>query len=574
MLAAATAICFILRPLVPTDTHVPLIYVLAVLCVSRLTEGYFYGVLASMVAVVGVNYIFTYPYFQVDFTVTGYPLTFIVMLTVSISVSALMTQIKMQEHVRLKAEKERMRANLLRAVSHDIRTPLTSIEGAAAGIIDNKDVLTEEQKEELLLNIKEEAQWMVRMVENLLSITRMNDEGTRLTTHEELAEEIVSSAVVKFSKRFPDIKVEVDIPEEVVIVPMDPILIRQVIVNIMENAVIHGGSTTQVKVTISANETEAIFSIEDNGKGIDGKILPMLFTGQISHREGEMYDNKRSMGIGLSVCKSIIDAHRGKVWAVRIKMMAGSERFYLHYRLRRKNRMEIKDRVLIVEDDKNIRKFIQTILEANDYDVIATETGKEAYSLITSRCPDVVILDLGLPDMDGMKILKEVRAWSNMPIIVVSARDHEKDKVEALDMGADDYITKPFGTSELLARIRAAIRHFRGTSKNQGERQKVTFLNGKLVIDYDKHRVYVEEQDAGLTQNEFRLLSLLGKYAGKVLTYDYMMKEIWGPNMKGDNRILRVNMANIRRKIEKNPGQPQFIFTEVGVGYRIIETDS
>ena len=128
MLAAATAICFILRPLVPTDTHVPLIYVLAVLCVSRLTEGYFYGVLASMVAVVGVNYIFTYPYFQVDFTVTGYPLTFIVMLTVSISVSALMTQIKMQEHVRLKAEKERMRANLLRAVSHDIRTPLTSIE--------------------------------------------------------------------------------------------------------------------------------------------------------------------------------------------------------------------------------------------------------------------------------------------------------------------------------------------------------------------------------------------------------------------------------------------------------------
>ena len=301
MLAVATAICFILRPLVPTDTHVPLIYVLAVLCVSRLTEGYFYGVLASMVAVVGVNYIFTYPYFQVDFTV--------------ISVSALMTQIKMQEHVRLKAEKERMRANLLRAVSHDIRTPLTSIEGAAAGIIDNKDVLTEEQKEELLLNIKEEAQWMVRMVENLLSITRMNDEGTRLTTHEELAEEIVSSAVVKFSKRFPDIKVEVDIPEEVVIVPMDPILIRQVIVNIMENAVIHGGSTTQVKVTISANETEAIFSIEDNGKGIDGKILPMLFTGQISHREGETYDNKRSMGIGLSVCKSIIDAHRGKVWA-------------------------------------------------------------------------------------------------------------------------------------------------------------------------------------------------------------------------------------------------------------------
>ena len=233
-----------------------------------------------------------------------------------------------------------------------------------------------------------------------------------------------------------------------------------------------------------------------------------------------------------------------------------------------------KPLILVVEDDAPVRNLITTTLKLHDYRFLTAANGETALIEASSHNPDIILLDLGLPDMDGMKILKEVRAWSNMPIIVVSARDHEKDKVEALDMGADDYITKPFGTSELLARIRAAIRHFRGTSKNQGEKQKVTFLNGKLVIDYDKHRVYVEEQDAGLTQNEFRLLSLLGKYAGKVLTYDYMMKEIWGPNMKGDNRILRVNMANIRRKIEKNPGQPQFIFTEVGVGYRIIETDS
>ena len=230
--------------------------------------------------------------------------------------------------------------------------------------------------------------------------------------------------------------------------------------------------------------------------------------------------------------------------------------------------------VLVVEDDRPIRNLIVTTLKMHDYKYLTAKNGASAIMEASSHHPDIVLLDLGLPDMEGVDVIKKIRTWSNMPIIVVSARDHEKDKVEALDMGADDYITKPFGTSELLARIRAAIRHFRGTSKNQGERQKVTFLNGKLVIDYDKHRVYVEEQDAGLTQNEFRLLSLLGKYAGKVLTYDYMMKEIWGPNMKGDNRILRVNMANIRRKIEKNPGQPQFIFTEVGVGYRIIETDS
>jgi len=234
--------------------------------------------------------------------------------------------------------------------------------------------------------------------------------------------------------------------------------------------------------------------------------------------------------------------------------------------------MKIKDKVLVVEDDKNIRSFLQAILEANNYEVILTQTGQEAYSLITSQCPDVILLDLGLPDMDGMKILETVRGWSAMPIIVVSARDRERDKVEALDKGADDYITKPFGTAELVARIRAAIRHSRGVGMTRVT-QKITFDEGRLVIDFDKHRVYIDDEDAGLTQNEFKLVSLLGKYSGKVLTYDFMMKEIWGPNMQNDNRILRVNMANIRRKIEKNPAQPKFIFTEIGVGYRIIEAD-
>ena len=235
--------------------------------------------------------------------------------------------------------------------------------------------------------------------------------------------------------------------------------------------------------------------------------------------------------------------------------------------------MEIKDRVLVIEDDKSIRNFMKTILEANNYEVIMAVNGAEAYSMITSQCPDVVILDLGLPDMDGMKLLKSVREWSGMPILVVSARSHERDKVEALDLGADDYITKPFGTSELLARLRTAIRHARVSYLTPEGMQTGTFRSGDLVIDYDKHRVYVGEQDAGLTQNEYKIVSLLGKYAGKVLTYDFLIKEIWGPNMKNDNRILRVNMANIRRKIEHNPAQPQYIFTEEGVGYRIVDPD-
>ena len=173
--------------------------------------------------------------------------------------------------------------------------------------------------------------------------------------------------------------------------------------------------------------------------------------------------------------------------------------------------MEIKDRILVVEDDKRISSFFKTVLESNRYDVIMASTGSEAYSLITSQCPDLVILDLGLPDMDGMNILRSVREWSSMPVIVVSARTHEKDKVEALDMGADDYITKPFGTSELLARIRTAIRHSRAAFLNQGGAPTGTFVSGGLTIDYDKHRVFVDGTDAGLTQNEYKIVSLLGE---------------------------------------------------------------
>lgn len=235
--------------------------------------------------------------------------------------------------------------------------------------------------------------------------------------------------------------------------------------------------------------------------------------------------------------------------------------------------MTIKEKVLIVEDEKSICNFISTILDANGYDVLIANTAKNAIAMISSHCPNLIILDLGLPDADGITVLKFVREWSQIPVIIVSARSHEKDKVEALDLGADDYITKPFGTSELLARIRTAIRHTRTNNSNQEIATNGRFIAGDLVIDYNKYRVYINNVDANLTQSEFKIVALLGKYAGRVLTYDFIIKELWGPNSKTDNQILRVNMANIRRKIEKNPAEPQYIFTEVGVGYRMIEGD-
>lgn len=236
--------------------------------------------------------------------------------------------------------------------------------------------------------------------------------------------------------------------------------------------------------------------------------------------------------------------------------------------------MRLKDKVLIIEDEQNISNFISAVLTANGFDVLVAGNGAQARSVITSHCPDLIILDLGLPDMDGCEILREVRSWSNLPVIVVSARTHEHDKVAALDLGADDYIEKPFGTSELLARIRTAIRHTRTPLDNGSIARSGKFSVGNLTIDYDKHHVLVDGADKHLTLNEFKIVALLGKYAGKVLTYDFLIREIWGPKAKADNQILRVNMANIRRKIEKNPADPQYIFTEIGVGYRMLDGES
>lgn len=224
--------------------------------------------------------------------------------------------------------------------------------------------------------------------------------------------------------------------------------------------------------------------------------------------------------------------------------------------------------VLVVEDDKAIVHLLSTILDANDYRVVQVSTGMEALSTISSHCPDVVLLDLGLPDMDGVDIIKNVRQWSQVPIIVLSARNRERDKVEALDLGADDYVTKPFGTAELLARIRIALRH---VSNGTPDTPTGKAQNGRLTIDYDKRRIYLDDQEVHLTQVEYKIVMLTMLHIGKVLTYDFIIRCVWGARPTVNNQILRVNMANIRRKLEANPADPQFIITETGVGYRMID---
>ena len=228
--------------------------------------------------------------------------------------------------------------------------------------------------------------------------------------------------------------------------------------------------------------------------------------------------------------------------------------------------------ILIIEDEKNIQTFMGKVLKQHDYRVLSADSGAQGLEVIRSQCPDIILLDLGLPDMNGDDIIREVRTWTSTPIIVISARTAEKDKVRSLDLGADDYITKPFGTSELLARIRASLRHSNRLRTNDPLYVR-PYKHKGLVLDFSKRLLTIDGREIHLTPIEYKIVACLAQNSGKVITYASILSDVWGPYADSDNKILRVNMANIRRKIEADPAQPKYIFTEVGVGYRMAEDE-
>ena len=229
-----------------------------------------------------------------------------------------------------------------------------------------------------------------------------------------------------------------------------------------------------------------------------------------------------------------------------------------------------KPRILVVEDDNSVKNLITTTLKPHDYHFLTAENGEVAILEAASHNPEIMLLDLGLPDIDGIEVIKRVRTWSQMPIIVISARSEDVDKIEALDAGADDYLTKPFSAVELLARIRVALRHLCRLGIG-GQRVQTTAKVKDLSIDFEKHLVYLEGKEIHVTPMEYSLLNLFFHNIGKVLTTSYILKEVYGVHYGTDTQALRALMAGLRRKIEKNPEKPQYILTEIGVGYRLSE---
>ena len=289
------------------------VFILAVVLIARLTDGYGYGIAASIVGTFCVNYMFSYPFWEFDVTYSGYPLTFTVMLAVSLIISTLTTRVKRTEQLKYEAEREKLRANLLRAIAHDIRTPLASILGASSSL--QAQALPPEDRAALVKEIHRDAQWLVRVTENLLSVTKFTGGDVALKKTDEVLEEIVGSAIVKY-RRAPDaLPVEADMPEDILLVPMDATLIEQVLINLFDNVSAHAGSATRVWLTARREDGAVRVTVEDDGDGIPPALLPELFAGGPRRLSQNRSDDKRNMGIGLSVCQSIIRAHGGQLTA-------------------------------------------------------------------------------------------------------------------------------------------------------------------------------------------------------------------------------------------------------------------
>lgn len=331
ILLAAFAVNFWIEYVFQTKNHISMIFVLGVFLVSWRTQGYFWGITASLIGVLAVNYAFTYPYYAFDLRSPECMSSAAVMLIVAIMTGALTTKIKKHEKMKAEAETERMRGNLLRAVSHDLRTPLTSIYGGCSAIIENYDTLKREQHLKLLGEMQEDSMWLIRMVENLLSVTRIDGAKVQVCKVPTVLEELIDTVLVKFQKRCPKQKVLVEIPDEFVSIPMDSMLIGQVLTNILENAVDHAAGMTELKLQIQINGDMAKFSISDNGCGIPEERMKKLFSGYLNWENTPADGSRNNMGIGLSVCAAIIKAHGSEIYAENNE--TGGATFYFSLRM-------------------------------------------------------------------------------------------------------------------------------------------------------------------------------------------------------------------------------------------------
>ncbi len=319
ILLCAFGLSLIMQEVFSVRDNITAVFIFAVFLISLVTDGYAYGTISAFLSMLAVNWAFTFPYFSFDFIKIENIVSAVVMIVIALFTSMMVIKVRRMEEIKSVSEQERTRANLLRAVSHDLRTPLTTIYGASSMLLENGDALEKNKQTEILKGIKEDSDWLNRIVENLLSITKINDGKVKIIKTPTVLDELVDSVVARFKKRYPTVNLQISIPDDIVVIPMDALLISQVIVNVLENAVYHAKGMTILHFSVEVKHGVAIFNVKDDGVGIEKERLANLFEGYRGDKDNAYDNRKRNAGIGLSVCATIIKAHGGKIWAENLR---------------------------------------------------------------------------------------------------------------------------------------------------------------------------------------------------------------------------------------------------------------
>jgi PAS domain S-box-containing protein len=480
-------------------------------------------------------------------------------------------------------EMEKLRNEFLAVVSHELRTPLTAIKGSAATVLGSRRPLEEAETREFFQIIDEQADRLRDLVDNLLDLTRIEAGSFAVTTEPTGVGELLEEARAAFVRSGGLQEIHLAMPEGLPKVTADRRRIAQVLVNLLSNAGKFSPAVAQIHIQVEHDPVQVTVHVQDQGRGIAREKLPHLFK-KFSQVHEDSGSKLAGSGLGLAICKGIVEAHGGRIWvdspgegrgttfsftllvAAEPQIVPLPDTTQRAEHLGRVHWAGERTRILAVDDEPRILRYLERSLEEAGYRPIVSSNPQEVTRLVELEEPDLVLLDLMLPGVSGFELLQRIREFSGVPVIFVTARDQDEDTVQALKMGADDYITKPFSPSELLARIEASLR--RRLLADQME-VRPPFMLHDLVINFAERRVIVGDQPVSLSATEYKILYELASRAGMALTHDQILQRVWGPEYSGEAELVRSFIRNLRRKLNDNARNPRYILTEPQVGYRM-----
>ena len=472
-------------------------------------------------------------------------------------------------------EAERLRNEFLGMVSHELRTPLTTIKGCASVVLDSS---TRPPGISELLQyfrmIDEQSDHLRDLVNNLLDMTQIEAGALSVTIEPVDAKTLIDEVKMAFVGRGMRNTVEVDLPPDLPLIAADKQRIAQVLNNLLSNASKYSSETSTIRVTGSRNDFQVAISVTDEGRGIPASQMTNLFRKFSRIHEGEGDLKIAGTGLGLVICKGIVEAHGGRIWAESSGEGRGTlitftipEAAVQGAVVDAPAAVSAGNRsILAVDDEPQVLRLLRNILTGHGYRPLGAASYDEMMRLLESECPDLILLDLMMPRTSGFELMRKARQVSKAPIIFLSANDQEENITKALDMGADDYIVKPFSPSELVARVAASLRK---QDAAHAPRPLQSYRLGDLTIDYADRRVTLSGRPVPLSSTESKLLLELSSSAGRVLTQEQILSRVWGPGYSGGSELLRAMVKNLRRKLGDDANDPTYIFTEPRVGYRM-----